>query len=130
MTDKQKKKIRELRIKGLSYQEIADIVDASKDAVRAYCRTNDIKPSISRAERKNLNICLACGSPIEQTPGKRRRKFCNPSCRTRYWNRNNDATEVFTCHHCGKEFHGFKSKNPKFCSHECYILSRFGKEPK
>lgn len=30
------------------------------------------------------SICLNCGAAFDQTPGKREKKFCKPSCRVNY----------------------------------------------
>jgi hypothetical protein len=30
------------------------------------------------------SICLNCGAAFDQTPGKREKKFCKPSCRVSY----------------------------------------------
>jgi len=32
------------------------------------------------------------------------------------------------CANCGTEFEAYGNKDRKFCSHNCYIASRFGKE--
>lgn len=32
-----------------------------------------------------MTECLNCGKIIQQTPGKRKRQFCNSTCRSNYW---------------------------------------------
>lgn len=32
--------------------------------------------------------CLNCSKPLNHTPGKRKKQFCNPDCRVRYWQKN------------------------------------------
>jgi len=34
------------------------------------------------------SICLNCGAPFDQTPGKREKKFCKPSCRVSHCQKN------------------------------------------
>ena len=40
MTEYQKAKIHELRFKGLGYRAIGNVLGLSRDAVRAYCKSN------------------------------------------------------------------------------------------
>jgi len=35
--------------------------------------------------------CPTCGKPITQTPGKRKKKYCNSSCRSKRWHRKRAA---------------------------------------
>jgi hypothetical protein len=35
--------------------------------------------------------CLECGKPVEQTPGKRKKEYCGPTCRTTFWKKKKNA---------------------------------------
>lgn len=36
-----------------------------------------------------MNKCLNCGKEISQTPKKRERRFCDSTCRSNYWQKQN-----------------------------------------
>ena len=36
-----------------------------------------------------VHVCLNCGKELQQTPGKRIKKFCDNTCRSSYWNKHN-----------------------------------------
>lgn len=42
MTEEQKKKIKELRLEGLGYKAIANILGLSRDAVRGFCKRYEL----------------------------------------------------------------------------------------
>lgn len=35
--------------------------------------------------------CLECGKPVPQTFGKRKKEYCNSTCRTKFWKKKKDA---------------------------------------
>lgn len=37
--------------------------------------------------------CLNCNKPLEQTPGKKAKQFCNVSCRSSYWQKQKRLAE-------------------------------------
>lgn len=37
--------------------------------------------------------CLACNTPLEQIPHKRKKKFCNSTCRSNYWQKKARKTQ-------------------------------------
>jgi hypothetical protein len=43
-----------------------------------------------------MSNCLNCNEPLEQTPGKKEKQFCNVSCRSSYWQKKKraEAAEV------------------------------------
>lgn len=75
---------------------------------------------------KNPNTCKLCGKIIEITEGSRvtdirKKKFCNKSCATKFYQLNNKKNKFKTCEICGKRFSDSRSKyceecrtNPKF----------------
>ena len=76
-------------------------------------------------------VCEQCGKPIEQNPGRKRKRFCCDACRNKWWNAHlnlvkRKAVYTFTCPACGKEFTVYGNSHRKFCSHACYIAYRFG----
>ena len=136
MTDVEKQKIQELRVKGDGYKAIAAVLSISRDTIRGYCKRNGLDGDltlISLKEKQNQNsICACCNKVIKQKEHGRRR-FCSEDCRRKWWNENQDrrnkkeaATYKYICPNCGKEFSSYGNKNRKYCSHDCYIKSRFG----
>lgn len=131
MNDRQRQLIRELRDLNRGYSEVASITGLSRDSVKAYCRNHGLGGDRSAIE-EDFSHCRNCHRPIESTPGKRRRIFCSDSCRHSWDNRhrNPDSYKAFheqVCEHCGKTFRVYSTSVRKFCSHQCYVLSRFGK---
>jgi hypothetical protein len=43
-----------------------------------------------------MNKCLSCGNALEQKDGKREKKFCNNTCRSSYWFKQNKVPKVKT----------------------------------
>ena len=77
------------------------------------------------------SVCEQCGKPIEQNPGRKRKRFCCDACRNKWWNAHLElvkrkAVYTYTCPTCGKEFTVYGNSHRKFCSHACYIAYRFG----
>ena len=127
MTELQKHQIMNLREKGYGYIKIANELGISVNTIKSFCRRqNIIKP---KADDKHY--CKCCGKEVEQTKGRKEKKFCSDSCRMKWWNGNLDkvnrkAYRQRKCLKCGNEFTVYGSKKKKFCTHECYILFRFG----
>ena len=140
MTSGQKEKIYKLRLQGLSYKTIADEISISIDAVKCYCKRhqlNDLEELAKRNAPTNQNpgLCLQCNKLIRQKKRGRTKKFCSDTCRYTWWNENQDrrskseaATYRYACRHCGKDFISYGDKHRKYCSHDCYIKSRFWSE--
>ena len=143
MTDYQKSKIHELRFKGLGYKAIGNVLGLSRDAVRAYCKSNGMDGdgvTLSRnyeIKKENGILCLNCGKLLKQNKRGKARKFCSEECRRTWWKENSDKgnrkeTAIYksTCKYCGVEFESYGNKNRKYCCHECYIKDRFEKGEK
>lgn len=129
MDIQEKNLITTLRRSGKSYTDIEKITGIRRETVGAFCRSNNIVP-----ERPDFidGICPECGKGIEQPKRGHHKTFCSESCRRSWWKKNRnysnpsaENTHVIRCHHCGKEFISYKSDR-KFCTHSCYIHSRFG----
>lgn len=76
-------------------------------------------------------VCVSCGAPITQMPGKKEKKFCSDRCRNQWWNAHLDlvdrrANYEFVCLTCGKKFTAYGNAHRKYCSRDCYIDDRFG----
>ena len=40
-----------------------------------------------------MSNCLNCNEPLEKTPGKKEKQFCNVSCRSSYWQKKKRAEQ-------------------------------------
>lgn len=132
MTDSDKRTIRIFRENGVSYGEIAKILNMSIDTVKSYCRRNGLTGyKSSRIEDVVVKPCEECGLPVVQNPGRKLKRFCSDKCRMLWWNSHADqvnrkANYSCTCEFCGKQFISYGNKHRKYCSHSCYINDRFG----
>ncbi len=138
MTEEQKKKIKELRLEGLGYKAIANILGLSRDAVRGFCKryeltgdANVVSLNMQVKKQKNV-VCTHCDKPLKHKARGRIRKFCSDACRRKWWvehqqmrNKSDKAIYKYTCLNCRKEFSVYGNKNRKYCSHSCYIKHRF-----
>lgn len=123
MTTEQKTRIANMRGAGMSLADIAADLGLSKNTVKSYCRRNDVSGTTPDEHR-----CLCCGKPVEQTPGRKQKKFCSDICRARYWSAHpvGGAVYDYTCPACGRAFSAYGNQHRKYCSHACYIHARFG----
>lgn len=81
-------------------------------------------------ESDSVRPCLFCGTPVQQLPGRKEKKFCSASCRTLWWNRNKykiprKTVHTYRCPTCGKEFYAYGTTKRKYCSQACYFKGRF-----
>ncbi|MBP3805233.1 MAG: RNA polymerase subunit sigma-70 [Oribacterium sp.] len=129
MTHEQRKQIISLRSEGLGYKRIADKLGLSINTVKSFCRRQKDNPGISIPA--GTKVCLQCGNPVGQIPGRKEKKFCSDKCRMAWWNahpelvQRKNAREMI-CPNCGKHFTVFGNVKRKYCSHECYVTYRFG----
>lgn len=138
MTDYERQKIYELRHKGMGYKAIGTAIGLSRDAVRSFCKRNNlggdgeiVKLNIEVMKANDL-LCLNCGRLLKKKSKGRPRKYCSNICRRTWWNKNQDksvqgeaAVYKFNCLHCRKVFRSYGNKKRKYCSHDCYIKDRF-----
>ncbi len=141
MTEEQRKSIFELRSRGLGYKAVARELSLSSDTVKGYCKRHHlngpsevVKLNIEVMEDNKI-ICPQCKKKIMQKARGRTRRFCSDKCRRKWWNENpqdrkkkETAIYKYICPHCGEEFTCYGNKKRKYCSHECYIKSRFWSE--
>lgn len=135
MTDKEKENIITLRKMGVGYRAIAAALGLSRDLVRNYCKSKGLdgygidiykRHEEEIIEEENKIKCKNCGVPVEQPKTGRRKIYCSPECK-KEWNKNHHIKYSHTCLYCGKDFESDASK-ASFCSHKCYIRSRFWRE--
>lgn len=139
VTNEERKLIFELRMEGLGYKAIAARLNKTRDSIRSYCQRHNIGGDGSLAS-KNMAankgvMCENCGKPITQPPKGRTRRFCSDTCRREWWSKHpeskqpkSDAMYELTCAQCGRQYESYGNKTRKFCSHGCYIQSRFYRE--
>lgn len=137
MTPEEKNRLYALRKAGRSYTEIADEMGISKNTVKTYCRRTGLTPADEIRAAAQVpkhtadKLCLYCGKPVVQTPGRKEKKFCSDICRNHWWNSHMDlvsrkAMYEYTCPTCGNTFSAYGNRKRKYCSHDCYIADRFG----
>ena len=133
MTDKQKNQIAEYREQGMSYTEISKKMDLSINSIKTYCKRHGLG-GVKAYERGRPSVivpCEHCGKPVQQNPGRKKKRFCSDKCRNLWWNSHMDlvqkkANYECTCIRCGKKFTSYGNKERKYCSHSYYIEDRFG----
>ncbi len=131
MTEHQKQQIQRMRVDGISYSKISESLSISENTIKSYCKRNKLAAlTIKAPEIKANAFCKECGKPLEIMPARKPRKFCSDSCRLKWWNRHTDLVANRTVNHmvcpcCGKDFKSYGTSKRKYCSHGCYIASRF-----
>ena len=135
MNVEQKETVRKLRLKGLGYIRIAKIVGISVDTVKSHCRRHGLTGDANNKEtipvKPNVGYCRQCAVEVQQTPGRKEKKFCSDRCRMKWWNAhmgilNKKTIYTYICLNCGSEFKVYGNQHRKYCCHECYIKGRFG----
>lgn len=134
MTAEQKRKIQDMRWRGLSCARIADLLGLSVGAVKMHCWRNNLpvrnaSKDVENGEKRTQ--CKQCGKLLKQTPKSKPKTFCTDQCRLAWWSTHRDrlnrkAVYRLTCVYCGKVFESYGNKGRKYCSHACYIKDRFG----
>lgn len=129
MTNEQRKRIVELRRQGCGYSKIATMLSISKNTVKSYCQRNELRAITI----KEAQLCKHCGEAMTIAGGNKPRIFCSDKCRVLWWKAHHCKVYPKTryqliCQHCGTEFESIGAPRRKYCSNECYIAERFGKE--
>ena len=142
VTAYQERRIRELRYRGVGYRSIAAELGISRDTVRNYCVSHELRglaTELSNADKRE--VCPCCGGEIKQPQRGRRRRFCSDTCCRKWWaahpeaiRQRPEAQHHLMCAYCGKEFVVYGATQRRYCSHNCYIRDRFwraeeGREP-
>ena len=133
MTEEQKKQIRRFRAAGMGYKRIGTLLDIPVGTVKSFCRRDEVEPpeitghaAVEQSEGTGEKpVCPRCGKPVVCIPGRRKRRFCSEACRVAYWRTQARSDgERALCAGCGQPLRGHDRRR-KFCSHACYIHSRF-----
>lgn len=132
MTEKDRALLMGYRQQGKGCAEIARLLGVSVNTVKSYCRRNGINAEKKAVLSKPLvrkGTCKQCGAELEQLARHRERQFCSDRCRMQWWHShrsNSRSAEEHICPECCRTF--VTDRMQKYCSHECYILSRFGRK--
>jgi len=121
MKDEVKNEIRALRMKGLSYRQVAAETSLSRDCIRNYCKSIGLDGLGS--ELPSVLRCKFCGKPLIRKATGRLPIYCSLVCK-RKWYKANPIMYEHLCYYCGKEFTSVASV-AKFCSHKCFERNRF-----
>ncbi len=120
MTDEQIKRLYEMREQGIGYGKIAQILDVSQNTVKSFCQRNNLGGMRLPNASADIHVCKFCGKEVQQTPGRKQKKFCNSTCRMAYWNSHQDkvnrkAIYEYMCPTCGKPFTAYGNSNRRYC---------------
>ena len=75
-----KEEVLNLRQQGMSYGQISSMSGMCRSTVVTICKRNE-----------NVDFCLWCGKRLHQKTGYHRlKKFCNGTCRLKYWKSNHE----------------------------------------
>lgn len=123
MTKDEKEKILGMRKGGAGYKTISKATGIPVTSVSSFCK---------RIEVRAGDRCLQCGAELKHIPHRKKKKFCSDECRMLWWHShpneiNKQAYYTKICQYCGKEFISYGNDHRKFCSRECYGLSRRNK---
>lgn len=121
MTKEERNKIKTLQLQGMGYRTIAAILNLPVNSVKSWCRRHPVRS----APEKH---CHNCGAAIEQTPQKRRKKFCSDKCRYIWWSAHPEKRNTKTVYHnicffCGGDFDSSRATG-KYCSVACFANAR------
>ena len=125
ITEIRKDAIFTMRQQGYSYSEIAKRLFVSSNTVKSLCYRSGIKvPPLSAS---SSDSCKNCGASLAQNSNGRKSAFCSDQCRYTWWNQHRRRQPYrLICFQCGKPFISYGNRKRKFCSRECYMLSRYG----
>lgn len=131
MTDAQIKRITELREQGIGYGKISRILGLSLNTVKSYCRRNGLGGMRLPIKDEDIHVCKFCGKEVKQNPGRKKKMFCDSSCRQRWWNSHLDmvkrkAIYEYECPVCHEKFSAYGNSHRRYCSRLCYLTDRFG----
>lgn len=124
MTREEKEKVLKLKDAGYGAKTISKQLGLPLNSVKSLLR-RDIIVKTTR--------CKECGTELICVEGKKPKKFCSDKCRMAWWYKNQhmmnkkSAYEV-VCVCCKKKFNFYGYKNRKYCSRECYLRDKYGKE--
>lgn len=125
ISSQEKQAILTMRQQGHTCPEIASTLLLSPNTVKSICYRSGIGTQQPKA--LDVHTCKNCGNSLQQVTGTKKRSFCSDKCRYSWWNQHRSRRPYrMICYQCGKEFISYGNKKRKFCSRECYNLSRYG----
>ena len=131
MTGEQKERISALRLEGWGYKKISAAICVSANTIKSFCRKEGLGRVLAVPDcLTDDEHCRECGRTLIQITGMKKRKFCAPECRVKWWASHREsirqkAVYSFTCPNCRKGFSAYGNSARKYCSHDCYIAARF-----
>ena len=135
MTENQKTQILEMRRLGCTYRHIAANLSLPEGTVKTCCLRAAKKELLRAPSEAAKCTCKQCGKEIIQVAKRKKRIFCCNACRQKWWNshlylvsQSSKSLYHFTCPACGKSFTAYGNDKRKYCSHDCYIKTRYYKE--
>lgn len=131
MNSKQKEQITLLRKEGLGYKRISSELGISVNTVKSFCQRHGILAKSN--QDKTQARCPVCDKMLENHQGKKKKRFCSSTFRMTWWNChqsevNRKAYTEHICKGCENSFSSYGNNKRKYCSHDCYIKTRFQKE--
>ncbi len=131
MTNEQKNQIQRMRAEHGSYTEIAAAVGLSRETVKKHCQRHPLQIQTPPDISDQVLHCKQCHKEIPTVHGRKQPLFCSTECRRAWWKAHPDAAHpkkfyTITCKGCGTVFRSYGNANRKYCSHACYVRSRFG----
>ncbi|MEA5105722.1 MAG: hypothetical protein VB010_00020 [Sphaerochaeta associata] len=132
MTENQKTRILEMRRLGCTYRHIAANLSLPEGTVKTCCLRAAKKGLLDTPSEPATCTCKQCGKEIIQVAKRKKRIFCSDACRQKWWGSHqflidpgSKAHHHHTCSYCHKSFTAYGNPRRKFCSHDCYIKSRY-----
>lgn len=134
MTEAEKSLLVKYRQQGKGCAEIARLLNVSANTVKSYMQRNrvvvDAAPAVPVAPvrpRIQKGCCKQCGITLTQAEHSREKQFCSDKCRLQWWHEHRGSSKRAVEHICPECNRVFSTdRTQKYCSHECYILARFG----
>ena len=122
LSEVEKRKIIGLKLKGMGSKSIARQLQLNPSAVKTFLHRHGRDPEYVAT----MGLCPCCGSPVDQLPGRKTKKFCSDACRGKFWKAHPkpeqwDSYHEQVCPVCGRIFfaaHETKRKR-KYCSRAC-----------
>lgn len=121
MTHEQRERIVTLRHEGWGYKKISAKLGISADTVKSFCRTEGLGGTLAvPGHISDDEHCRECGTPLIQMAGVKKRRFCSPECRVKWWASHREsirqkAVYRFTCPNCRKELSAYGNSSRKYC---------------
>ena len=83
MTSQEKLKIAELRAAGAGYKKIAAEIGASENTVKSYLKRMTAADDQKEPDQPAAVFsCPQCGVELQQTPGRKKKRFCSVSVKS------------------------------------------------